>query len=180
MKKVADRSYGIVPVRKQGDEWHFLIVQHLGGHWSFPKGHPEANELPKQAAERELLEETGLSIQQYFKRYPFNEQYVFFHAGQRISKTVIYYLAQVDGPLIAQKEELLDAQWLNFEQCCEKLTFPRSVQICQQSYEFLTFKLKADSTIKQPLRQKSKSTSPTKTNHRQVESTSYVAKKSDS
>jgi bis(5'-nucleosidyl)-tetraphosphatase len=138
MKKVEDRSYGIIPVRQIEDEWQFLIVKHLGGHWSFPKGHAELNESPTQAAERELKEETGLKIKRYFKRYPFNEQYEFFHAGQRIAKTVMYYLAEVEGDLIFQQEELLGAEWFNFGTCCEQLTFARSVQICQQSYEFVS------------------------------------------
>lgn len=138
MKKVNDRSYGIIPVRQVDNDWQFLIVRHLGGHWAFPKGHPENNESPKQAAVRELLEETGMSVNRFFRRYPFSEQYVFYHAGQRICKTVMYYLAQVEGTLQRQVEELIDAQWESFEACCEKLTYPRSVQICQQCYAFLS------------------------------------------
>lgn len=138
MQSVNDRSYGVIPVRQLEGEWQFLIVKHLGGHWAFPKGHPESKETPREAAARELLEETGLQIRRFFRKYPFNEQYVFFHAGQRISKTVMYYLAEVDGSLLAQAEELLDAKWLDFNGCCDLLTYPRSVQICQQSYEFLS------------------------------------------
>lgn len=138
MKKVNDRSYGVVPVRLVDGEWQFLIVCHLGGHWAFPKGHPEQGESPKEAAVRELFEETGMKVKRFFRRYPFSEQYVFYHAGQRISKTVMYYLAEVDGELKRQVEELTDACWLDFEACCEKLTYPRSVQICQQCYAFIT------------------------------------------
>jgi 8-oxo-dGTP pyrophosphatase MutT (NUDIX family) len=39
----------------------FLLVQgHSSGKWSFPKGHPNKDELPLDCAKRELLEETGL------------------------------------------------------------------------------------------------------------------------
>lgn len=137
MQNVSDRSYGIVPVIRQEGQWHFLIVKHLGGHWAFPKGHPENVESPKEAASRELKEETGLIVKRFFQIYPFNEQYVFFHARRRISKTVIYYLAEVEGELAIQKEELLEARLLPFQECCELLSYPRSVQICQQSYDFL-------------------------------------------
>ncbi|KAK1752668.1 NUDIX hydrolase domain-like protein [Echria macrotheca] len=35
---------------------------HGVGHWQFPGGHLEVGETPQQCAEREALEETGLSI----------------------------------------------------------------------------------------------------------------------
>lgn len=39
----------------------YLLVQgRKSGKWSFPKGHPNDNEMPLECAKRELLEETGL------------------------------------------------------------------------------------------------------------------------
>lgn len=133
----SDRSYGIIPVRKVQEEWEFLLVKHLGGHWSFPKGHPEGDESPKQAATRELLEETALQVKQFFPKYPFKEEYSFFHNKEKINKTVLYYLAEVQGEAKLQEEELLDLRWLAYSESCQQLSFPRSVQICRQAHQFL-------------------------------------------
>jgi bis(5'-nucleosidyl)-tetraphosphatase len=53
-------SCGIVPVRKNGKHWEFLLLR-CYKNWDFPKGMKEAGEDPLKAARRELAEETGLS-----------------------------------------------------------------------------------------------------------------------
>ncbi|NJO79196.1 MAG: NUDIX domain-containing protein [Cyanobacteria bacterium RM1_2_2] len=63
-----DLSFGIVPLLQQNGEHLFLLVQHQAGHWSFPKGHAEADETPLQAACREFEEETGITDYQLLKR----------------------------------------------------------------------------------------------------------------
>ena len=63
MKK--EFSFGIVPLQCVNEQWQVLLVQHQAGHWAFPKGHAEIGEEPKQTAERELLEETGLVAKEW-------------------------------------------------------------------------------------------------------------------
>lgn len=53
------RSYGIVPVRKFGREYCFLLVRAYMN-WDFPKGRIDPGELPMSCALRELKEETTL------------------------------------------------------------------------------------------------------------------------
>jgi bis(5'-nucleosidyl)-tetraphosphatase len=137
MQKVKDRSYGVIPVYSKGDRWMFMIVQQLSGHWSFPKGHPEEGETPQQTASRELKEETGLSISEYCDLNFFEEEYNFVYNGKYFQKTVMYYLAIVEGESVLQKEELLDLSWVDYESCIKKLTYPRAVQICQSCYKYL-------------------------------------------
>ena len=54
-------SYGGVVFDKQG---RILLVAPKGGYggyaWTYPKGRPNPGETPKQAAEREVLEESGI------------------------------------------------------------------------------------------------------------------------
>lgn len=56
-------SYGIIPIHKSeaGTKLYLLLRNH-GGFWSFPKGHPEGKETPKEAAIREAFEETGIVL----------------------------------------------------------------------------------------------------------------------
>ncbi len=58
------QSAGTLLYRWHGDELEVLLVHPSGNYnrkspWSIPKGEPEANESPEQAARRETLEETG-------------------------------------------------------------------------------------------------------------------------
>src|SRR5690242_3522002 len=100
-------SYGIIPLRRgsQGD-WEALLIQHGGGHWSFPKGHAEKGEKPEETAIRELQEETGLMIGKFLDVNPLKETYRFMWKGSYVHKTVAYYIAEVQGELNLQIDEV--------------------------------------------------------------------------
>ena len=51
---------GIVWRRNTAGEVEILLLQDIKGRWSIPKGHIEEGESPKETAEREITEETGL------------------------------------------------------------------------------------------------------------------------
>lgn len=54
------RSAGVVVVRQHGREWRYLLLRSFK-HWDFPKGLVERGEAPREAAAREVAEETGLA-----------------------------------------------------------------------------------------------------------------------
>jgi len=126
-----DVSYGIVPVKRSGDGWQFLLIQHNAGHWSFPKGHPEEGETSKQSAEREFSEETGLKVLKYLSDKIFEEHYFFIHEGMRIDKTVGYFVAEVEGVIHLQEEEVQDCRWAEFEDAMELMTFDEGKKLLQ-------------------------------------------------
>ncbi len=53
-------SAGVVVVRRQGDEYLFLLLRAYK-YWDFPKGIVESGEDPLDAARREVKEETTIS-----------------------------------------------------------------------------------------------------------------------
>lgn len=93
MKEV---SAGIIIYRKDNEEIKFLLLYHGKGYWNFPKGKLEIEERSFRAALREVREETGLGprdlrFKEWFKVY---DKYIYQREGQKVFKTVIYYLAE--------------------------------------------------------------------------------------
>lgn len=133
--------YGIIPLKNVHGEWHVLLIKHKrGNYWAFPKGHSEAGETPYQSASRELLEETGLSVCQYLADDSVVEHYNFVSRGEQIHKTVTYFLAEVEGQLVLQKEELIDAKWIPLAAAESEISFSESKKICRKVIQLLTTK----------------------------------------
>ncbi|MBR6598855.1 MAG: NUDIX domain-containing protein, partial [Oscillospiraceae bacterium] len=58
-----EKSCGGVVYRKSHGNLEILLIKHINsGHWSFPKGHIEANETEQETALREIKEETGIDV----------------------------------------------------------------------------------------------------------------------
>jgi bis(5'-nucleosidyl)-tetraphosphatase len=128
---VDETSFGIIPVRKTDQGWEVCIVKHCSGHWSFPKGHPEAGETPMETATRELKEETNLDILRLISEETLEEKYVYRFKGQIRNKTVKYYIAEVDGVLKTLPKELQEGKWLTIDQAAAQVTFPQARAICE-------------------------------------------------
>ncbi len=127
----SEHSCGIVPLKKEKDRIYVLIIVHKGGrHWGFPKGHKDPGETDLQTAERELKEETGLSIVRWVSRTPYVETYTFYKIRQKICKKVSYFPAFVEGDLALQSEEIVDSRWVLIEEADRHLTFKEAKEIC--------------------------------------------------
>lgn len=127
-----ETSYGILPFSKHEGGWKVLVILHTKGHWAFPKGHPEAEETPLETAQREFLEETGLSVQTLLKENPLSEHYEFKQGGDTITKHVFYFPAVVSGELSLQAAEVVEGRWLTFEEAQRQLTFAESKHLLQE------------------------------------------------
>ncbi|MBS0620023.1 MAG: NUDIX domain-containing protein [Verrucomicrobia bacterium] len=126
-------SFGIVPFRKEGETWKVLLILHCkGSHWAFPKGRANPGEVPLESAKRELLEETGLSVETLLLDTPFIEQYQFRRRRDLVVKTVQYFPALVKGELKLQVEEVRDAKWYSLAEALEHLTFKEARHILRE------------------------------------------------
>ncbi|MDP1880882.1 MAG: NUDIX domain-containing protein [Parachlamydiaceae bacterium] len=132
-----DYSYGIIPLRYLHDKWEVFLVQHHAGHWAFPKGHAEKDETPSETAERELIEETGLTVVRYITQIPFEETYFFTHQHERIHKKVFYFVAIVQGDFKLQELEIKNGQWLSFSDAFKTVTFSQAKSLCQKVQDLL-------------------------------------------
>jgi bis(5'-nucleosidyl)-tetraphosphatase len=132
-----DRSLGIIPLRKNRGQTEIFLVKHHNPWWGLPKGHAEADESDLQAAERELLEETGLRITEWGEYPPIREFYTFYHAGIAIDKEVVYFLAWVEGEVELQAEEIADGAWLTLAEAYERITFPEGKDLITKVQGYL-------------------------------------------
>ncbi len=131
-------SFGIVPLKRIDDVWNvFLILHKEGHHWGFPKGRKNPGEQPLEAAQRELLEETGLRITRVIAPEPLVEDYSFRHRGKPQSKRVSYFIAEVEGEVKLQVEEVREGKWIPLAKAGSALTFAEARAICEHVLKIL-------------------------------------------
>ncbi len=89
-------SSGIIIFRRTAEGPKFLLLYMGGGYWNFPKGKIEKEEKALEAAFRETEEETGLVRQsiRLIRGFRVYDNYIYSRNRKKISKTVIFYLAE--------------------------------------------------------------------------------------
>lgn len=131
-------SAGGVVYKKNGENVEFLISKHSGYHkWVLPKGLVEAGETFEQAAVREVSEETGVKARIVV---PLGnpEQYVYTLNGEKIFKTVHYFLMEYVEDLPAGHDfEMEDVRWVSFDESKEMLGFEGAKQTVLHAYQLL-------------------------------------------
>jgi 8-oxo-dGTP diphosphatase len=106
----------------------------LKKYWGFPKGHIEEGEGSKEAAIREIKEETGVEAEIVEKLG--DSKYVFTFEGEKIFKVVLYFLMRyVSGDLRKQAEEILEVKWATPEETLKLLSFGSDKQFLKQALE---------------------------------------------
>lgn len=126
-------SAGSVVFRREQEGFLWLIVKPKGSEkWRFPKGKIEKGENSAQTALREVKEEGGVEARILNKID--NIKYFFVQEGQKIFKTVIFYLMEyiqeAQGGLCWETEEIA---WLPFEEAKEKLAFNNEKKILEKA-----------------------------------------------
>src|SRR3989338_9251532 len=122
---------GIVVKKKKGD-FEILVCQHSQHHgWVFPKGligDSIKGETKESTAIREVKEETGIIGKIIKPLEPITYWYQF--EGQKIKKTVYYFLMEFKGGDISKHDhEMENVEWLPKEKVMERLTYPSDKKI---------------------------------------------------
>ena len=126
---------GIVFTRDNGEN-RYVIIQHLGGHWGFPKGHMEPGESEAATALREIQEEVGITAH-LLDEFRIESQYPLPNKSGVI-KQVVYFLAEfTDQEIVYQKEELKATDLLSCEEAVNRLTFEETKHILAKADSFL-------------------------------------------
>ncbi len=121
-------SAGGVVLRE--NEVLLVKVRNLQGEvvWTFPKGHLEAGETARQAALREVKEETGWTCR---VDRPFTQvHYRFSRQGRLVQKTVHWFLMSplsLDGE--SDPREILDCRWFPLREAADLVVYKSDRQI---------------------------------------------------
>jgi 8-oxo-dGTP pyrophosphatase MutT (NUDIX family) len=103
----------IVPTRRAADGSKVLAL---------PKGHPDGEESPLEAALREVREEAGVEAEVVASLG--EVRYWYQRGGRRIAKVVEFFLLRyVSGDLGDHDHEVEVARWIPATEAAEKLTY---------------------------------------------------------
>ena len=121
------KSCGIIPFRRNGDEKEFLVLLQTNHFWSFPKGHMEAGETETETALRELLEETSLTVTLVPDARTVSE----YDMPPLRRKQVVLFLGEVNGDVTPQEEEIRNYRWVKTNELKDDL-HPNTYEACMR------------------------------------------------
>lgn len=132
-------SAGGIIIKQIHDQWYTLVIKDRNKKWTFPKGKVEKNESLIEAAQREILEETGISDIEMLISLP--EVSYIFQREESISKTVYYFLFQAKSEEIVtpQRDEgITDVQWIPFLESMDCIDYKETnVPLLSKAKEYI-------------------------------------------
>jgi len=98
--------------------------------WTFPKGHIEQGETPRQAALREVLEETGYKAS--IVKPLLKVRYAFTLKGRYVRKVVQWYLMKKLGRIGKHDpSEILAINWVSINKAKEMVEYPSDKRLLE-------------------------------------------------
>ena len=87
---------------------------------ALPKGHPDGDETPLQAASREVHEETGADVELIEELGEID--YTYERNGREVFKRVVFYLFRYLGGELSPDEEVAAVRWMPLQEAAHALT----------------------------------------------------------
>ena len=118
-------SGGIIFRRsKLNGQVEILLISDAKNRWTIPKGHVEPGEEPKQTAEREIQEETGLQEMRVYNWL--GKVHFRYRRGQTlVLMTMHIYLVQGMGDtnILNPEDWLTDIRWIPAQEAVDKIAY---------------------------------------------------------
>ena len=131
-----EKSCGAVVFTRSNGKIQYLLISNLEGIYGFPKGHVEAGETEEQTALREVFEEVGLAVKLVAGFRSEDEHPI--PQKENTIKQIVYFLGEYsDQEFTYQKEELTNAQLVDYETAMSLLQFDSSKRILTEANNFL-------------------------------------------
>ena len=112
---IYEKSCGAVIYRvTERGEIRILLVKNRNGKcWTFPKGHIESGESEEQTALREIMEETGLSVE----LVPGFRKISTYRPFGKIKKTAVFFLAKAQKSVVSMQQTEIDYYlWVSLDE----------------------------------------------------------------
>lgn len=114
----------------------YLLLQYESGHWDYVKGNIEARESELEAVRRECKEETGIDDLRFEPGFREEIRYFYTRQGpspQRVSKSVVFYLAETRAETVTLSWEHVGFDWLPFDAAVQRLTFDNAKRVLEKA-----------------------------------------------
>jgi 8-oxo-dGTP pyrophosphatase MutT (NUDIX family) len=118
-----EEMIAIVPVKRSADGGRVL---------GLPKGHPDGDETPEQAAAREITEETGVTAR--LIELLGDVEYRYERRGRQVHKVVRFFLFEYErGDVADHDQEIEQAEWLPLRDAATRLTYEGEREIVRRA-----------------------------------------------
>ena len=117
----------------------YLLLHYLSApktkreYWDFPKGHIEKGETEIATVKREVQEETSIKDLAILTGFKETISYMFQAKGQKIFKTVVFFLGETHQKEVKISFEHLAYIWLPFEKALLQLKFPNAKKLLKKA-----------------------------------------------